>query len=37
VKLEARGHELGDLEGAFQAWNARVLPDGKIVPQIARL
>ena len=37
VKLEARGHELGDLEGAFQAWNAQVLPDGKIVPQIARL
>jgi hypothetical protein len=37
VKLEARGHELGDLERAFHAWNARVLPDGKIVPQIARL
>jgi hypothetical protein len=37
VKLEARGHELGDLEGAFQAWNAKVQPDGKIVPQIARL
>jgi hypothetical protein len=37
VKLEARGHELGDLEGAFQAWNAQVLPDGKIVPRIARL
>ena len=37
VKLEARGHELGDLEGAFQAWNAKIQPDGKIVPQIARL
>ena len=37
VKLEARGHELGDLDGAFQAWNAQILPDGKIVPQIARL
>ena len=37
VKLEARGHELGDLERAFQAWNARVQPDGRIVPQIARL
>jgi hypothetical protein len=37
VKLEARGHELGDLEGAFQAWNARIQPDGRIVPQIARL
>lgn len=37
VKLEARGHELGDLEGPFQAWNAKIQPDGKIVPQIARV
>lgn len=37
VKLEARGHELGDLEGSFQAWNATIQPDGRIVPQIARL
>src|SRR5215203_2945586 len=37
VKLEARGHELADLDGAFQAWNARIQPDGRIVPQIARL
>jgi hypothetical protein len=37
VKLEARGHELGDLDGPFQAWNAKIQPDGKIVPQIARL
>lgn len=37
VKLEARGHELGELEGTFQAWNARIQADGKIVPQIARL
>ncbi len=37
VKLEARGHELGDLDGAFQGWNATIQPDGKIVPQIARL
>ncbi len=37
VKLEARGHELGDLDGAFQGWNATIQPDGRIVPQIARL
>jgi hypothetical protein len=37
VKLEARGHELGELEGSFQAWNATIQPDGRIVPQIARL
>ena len=37
VKLEARGHELGELDGAFQAWNAKIQADGRIVPQIARL
>ena len=37
VKLEARGHELAQLDGTFQAWNAMIQPDGKIVPQIARL
>jgi hypothetical protein len=37
VKLEARGHELSDLDVAFQAWNARVQADGRIVPEIARL
>ena len=37
VKLEARGHDLGELEGSFQVWNAKIQPDGRIVPQIARL
>jgi hypothetical protein len=37
VKLEARGHDLGELEPSFQSWNARIQPDGRIVPQIARL
>jgi hypothetical protein len=37
VKLEARGHELGELDGSFQSWNAKIQPDGRIVPQIARL
>jgi len=37
VKLEARGHDFGELDGGFQAWNAAIQPDGRIVPQIARL
>ncbi len=37
VKLEARGHELRELEGSFQTWNAKIQPDGRIVPEIARL
>ncbi len=37
VKLEARGHDLAQLDGTFQTWNAKIQPDGKIVPQIARL
>jgi hypothetical protein len=37
VRLEARGHELGDLEALFQNWNARVDTDGRVVPDIARL
>jgi hypothetical protein len=37
VRLEERGHELGDLDGSFTAWNARVEEDGRLVPEIARL
>jgi len=37
VRLEARGHELGDLDGLFQNWNARVDTEGRVVPDIARI
>jgi hypothetical protein len=37
VRLAGRGHELGELEPSFTAWNARVERDGRVVPQIARL
>jgi hypothetical protein len=37
VKLEARGHELGEVEPTFQSWNAKIQPDGRIVPQIDRV
>src|SRR5918998_1318862 len=32
VRLAERGLELGDLEGSFTKWNARVTPDGRVVP-----
>jgi hypothetical protein len=37
VRLAERGHELDELEHSFRAWNARVDPDGRVVPEIARL
>jgi hypothetical protein len=35
VRLAERGHELSDLEGGYQHWNARIEPDGRLVPEIA--
>jgi predicted RNA-binding Zn-ribbon protein involved in translation (DUF1610 family) len=37
VRLAERGLELEELEGSVKTWNARVEPDGRLVPQIARL
>jgi hypothetical protein len=37
VRLEERGHDPNDLEGAFMEWNAHMEDDGRIVPDIARL
>jgi len=37
VRLAERGHELDELETSFRTWNARVDPDGRVVPEIARL
>jgi hypothetical protein len=37
VRLEARGHELADLDGMSQRWNARVDTEGRVVPDIARI
>jgi hypothetical protein len=37
VRLAERGLELEELEGSVQTWNARVEPDGRLVPQIARV
>jgi hypothetical protein len=37
LRLAERGLELDELETSFKAWNAHVAPDGRIVPEIARL
>ena len=37
VRLERRGHELGELEDTFKEWNAHVEDEGRLVPEIARL
>ena len=37
VKLAERGHELSELDAAYQRWNAHVDEDGRLVPAIARV
>jgi hypothetical protein len=37
VRLAERGLELDELEAAFKRWNANVGPDGRLVPDIARV
>ncbi len=37
VRLEERGHELGELDSGFTEWNAHLEDDGRLVPKIARL
>ncbi len=37
VRLAERGHELDDLDAMFTAWNANVVDDGRIVPDIAKV
>jgi hypothetical protein len=37
VRLEGRGHDPAELEGAQAEWNAHMDEDGRIVPDIARL
>ncbi len=35
VRLEERGHDPRELENMFTGWNARLTPDGRIVPDIS--
>ena len=37
VRLAERGHDPAELESSFVEWNARLAPDGRLVPNIARL
>ena len=37
VRLAERGHELEELDERYTRWNAHVDPDGRLVPDIARL
>jgi len=37
VRLEGRGHDPEQLEGAYRSWNAHMSEDGRIVPDIARV
>ena len=37
VRLERRGHELGELDEGFKDWNAQVEDEGRLVPEIARI
>jgi len=37
VRLEERGHDLSDLSGQYQSWNAHLENDGRVVPEIERL
>jgi hypothetical protein len=37
VRLAERGHDPGELEPAFLAWNAQLADDGRLMPDIARV
>ncbi|NUR75870.1 MAG: hypothetical protein HOQ28_06245, partial [Thermoleophilia bacterium] len=37
VRLAERGHELGDLDGTYTRWNARIDEGGRLVPDISRV
>src|SRR5215468_7007617 len=37
VRLERRGHELGELDEGYKDWNAQVEDEGRLVPEIARI
>jgi hypothetical protein len=37
VRLAERGHEMAQLDAAYQRWNARIENDGRLVPEISPL
>jgi hypothetical protein len=37
VRLEERGHDADEIDATFTAWNARLEPDGRVLPELPRL
>ncbi len=37
LRLAERGHDLDELEQTFQIWNAQLVDDGRLMPDIARV
>jgi hypothetical protein len=37
VRLEERGHDADEIDEAFVTWNARLEPDGRVMPELPRL
>lgn len=37
VRLAERGQDLEELEASFRIWNAQLAPDGRLMPDIARV
>jgi len=37
VRIAERGHEPGELDATFTEWNASMVDDGRIIPEIARV
>jgi hypothetical protein len=36
VRLEERGHDMDELDAAYTDWNARLGPDGRVLPDLDR-
>ena len=37
VRLAERGHDIDELDATFMAWNARLEPGGRVMPELERL
>ena len=37
VRIAERGQDIADLDPSFQAWNATVTEDGRVIPSIERI
>jgi hypothetical protein len=37
VRLAERGHDMAELDASFTDWNARLEPDGRVMPELERV